>query len=162
MEAKDALVVWYSRSGATERVARAIAEGLGCDLEQIVDRRDRGGLLGFMATARDAMTGSPADIEEPENAPSERQLVVIGTPVWTFTVSSPVRAYLSRQRGRLPRVAFFLTAMGIGAQRTFGAMAELCGKDAVATLALRRRHVVKGRQAERVAEFVGRLQSACD
>ncbi len=42
------LIVYYSRSGQTRNIAEVIAKKLGAELEEIVDHRNRKGLLGFL------------------------------------------------------------------------------------------------------------------
>ncbi len=155
--AKD-LVVYYSRSGTTRKVARQIAELLQADVEEIADTKDRKGLTGWLGSARDALLRRSADIEPAENDPADYDMVLIGTPVWGGTVSSPVRAYLEQQAGRLPEVAFFLTTGGSGVQRTFEKMAELAGQKPVAALGLRARDVHKGRHRGDVLKFIERLE----
>ena len=70
-----------------------------------------------------------------------------------------MRTYLTQQKDNLGRVAFFLTTGGSGIAGTFAAMAELCGKDPVATLGLKERDVRKGDVSARLAEFVDALTS---
>jgi hypothetical protein len=43
------LVVHYSRTGKTERVARDLAWRLGANVESIIDAKNRNGLPGFLA-----------------------------------------------------------------------------------------------------------------
>jgi flavodoxin len=40
------LVVYYSRTGTTRKVAEAIAGILRCDIEEVVDTKKRSGILG--------------------------------------------------------------------------------------------------------------------
>jgi len=58
-------VAYYSHSGNTERVAAALAAELGADLEAVVDRRGRRGLLGYLRAGRDAVRGRDTEIEPP-------------------------------------------------------------------------------------------------
>lgn len=118
MNGTNALVVYYSRTGTTAKVGRAIADRLGCRAEEIIDTRKRTGIFGFLVGAYHAYKKKLTEIEEPECNPASYDLVVVGTPVWAGTVTPAVRTYLHRTRNRLPPVAFFLTTGGTGIEGT--------------------------------------------
>jgi len=50
------LVVFYSRTGTTKRVAESISNLLKCDVEEVIDRKDRKGPLGCLKSGSDAMS----------------------------------------------------------------------------------------------------------
>jgi len=139
-----ALVVYYSRSGHTRQVAERIAKGLAADLDAIGEPADRTGNLGYLRCALEAIFGVSSEIERPKLDPSAYDLVVVGTPVWYAAVSTPVRTYLWVERDRLPRLAFFLTHGGMGAERVFGQMRGLAGRRPLAELAVRVRDLESG------------------
>jgi hypothetical protein len=85
-------------------------------------------------------------------------LVVIGTPVWAWSVSSPVRAYLSANKQRLPEVAFFCTMGGRGSATAFAQMQEIAGKAPLATCALTAGETAPGRRNSRLSAFVEALK----
>jgi len=156
----EVLVVYYSRTGTTQRVAEQIAEALGCQVERIAEQKDRAGLKGFIGGGKDAMLKRTARIGELARDPGDYALVVVGTPVWAWTVTPAVRSFLERYRDSLPEVAFFLTTGGTGIERTFRAMEKLCGRRPVATLGLKMKDVLEGRHRERLEEFVERLRAS--
>jgi len=43
------LVVFYSRSGRTKKIAEAISDILKCDKEEIFDLKNRKGIPGFLS-----------------------------------------------------------------------------------------------------------------
>ncbi|GAB2874812.1 hypothetical protein GCM10027277_50050 [Pseudoduganella ginsengisoli] len=45
------LVVYYSRSGVTEKIAQEIASRCGADMDAIREERSRAGPLGFLRSA---------------------------------------------------------------------------------------------------------------
>lgn len=149
-----ALVVFYSRTGTTRTVAEAIASVLGADTEPIEDMRKRTGILGYLRSGREAMCGREVEIREPRADPSRYDLVIVGTPVWGGTVSSPVRSYLVRHKGRLRRAGFFTTSGSGSGERTFAAMASLAGVTPIASLALAAREVARGAHRTKVNAFV--------
>ena len=151
------LVVYYSRTGTTRKVAAALARELGADLEEIVDRKPRGGAVRCVVAAKDSALKRTTGIQEPGRDPASCDLVVVGTPVWAAAMSCAVRTYLLREKERLPKVAFFLTTVRWGADRTFRHMAEVCGKAPEATLGLRARDVKKDIYLEKVRAFVEAL-----
>jgi len=151
------LVVHCSRTGNTRQVARELAAALGADLEEIGDPANRTGTLGYLRCALEAVLGVSAEIEPPRRDPARYDLVVVGTPIWFASVSSPARTYLWLERDRLPQVAFLLTHGGMGAERALGQMRALAGKRPVARLVVREREIESGSHGEKVASFARSL-----
>jgi menaquinone-dependent protoporphyrinogen IX oxidase len=54
----------------------------------------------------EAIQKIPSAIAQSESDLSSYDRVVIGTPVWAWSVSSPVRAYLMANKGHLPELDF--------------------------------------------------------
>ena len=150
----NVLVVYYSRTGGTRQVAQTLADALGADVEEIVDTDARKGFWGYLRSAVGAMLGRPAVIREPQKNPAAYRLVLVGTPVWSSAVSTPVLAYLQSRGPLAPHVAFFLTPGGSGAERVFRQMETLCGKRPVAKLALRMIELPVSRCNEKVEAFL--------
>jgi flavodoxin len=153
------LVVYYSRTGNTRKVAAAIAAAAGADIEEIVEEKDRRGVRGYLAAGRDAVRKQQTPICAAARDPAAYELVIVGTPVWAFTVAPPVRTYLAAHAAALRRAAFFCTLGGSGADRTFRAMREVCGRAPAATLALTEKDVAAGR-FESICAFCDRAAGA--
>ena len=116
------LVVYYSRTGTTRKVAKSLAAALHCDSEEVVETSSRSGMFGYLRSVIDARRQVPSRIVAGASDPSLYDLIVIGTPVWAWSLSSPVRAYLLANKPRLPAVAFFCTLGGAGSDQAFGQM----------------------------------------
>jgi flavodoxin len=146
------LVVYFSRTRTTENLAEQIGRALGADVEAIDDRADRSGLLGWLRSGYEGARHRLAKIGPARHDPASYDVVVIGTPIWSKSVSSPVRAYLRRHRAAFRDVAFFCTYGGSGAPQTFAQMSDECGLRPVATLAIR--HADAASAAGGVERFV--------
>ena len=134
---KKVLVVYFSRSGNTAKVARAIANAFDADIEVIDDSTSRSGLFGYLRSGYEAGRRRLPHVGAPKHDLRKYELVIVGTPVWNMNVSSPVRAFLVQNRKDLPRVAFFCTCGGRGGQRAFREMTAACGKSPTDVLVLR-------------------------
>ena len=156
------LVAYYSRSGNTERVARALAAELGADLERIVDRTDRRGFLGYLRAGRDAIRRRGTEIAPPATDPPRYDLLLIGTPVWGRSVTPAVRTYLTRYTDALPDTALFLTYGGSGAERVFAQLTALCGRLPLAALAIREHELRPGGWESRVRAFAAEVAALAD
>jgi flavodoxin len=156
-----ALVVYFSRSGHTEQVARAVADALHAELEPIGDGTKRRGLIGYLRSGFEAATRRMPDISPPTHDLSQYDLVVVGTPVWNASVSSPVRAFLTRNRGQLKRVAFFCTMGGRGAERAFREMERASGRRPADVLVVRE-HDLRGDWGRSIDRFVREVRSVLE
>lgn len=123
----ETLVVYHSRSGTTEAVARRLADVLEADLEAV--RPAAGSYAGASGFLRGLFQASraltPAIV--PCRDPSAYRLVVVGSPVWAGFVSAPIRTYLVAHRARLHAVAAFCTSGSGVAAPVFEQIRDLIG-----------------------------------
>src|SRR5690606_19250759 len=111
------LLAYYSRTGYTRKVAMEIAEACGCDVEEIRDRVGRSGPIGYARSVFEAASRFDTLLQPGERDPADYPLVIVGTPVWFWNLSSPVRTWVRRHRPRLRDVAFFCTCGSSGGTR---------------------------------------------
>jgi flavodoxin len=133
---KRILVVYHSRTGYTRRVALDLAGRLGADLDVIRIVQPMHGPVGYALCALEALAGLAPALRRPTRDPADYDLVVVGTPVWFWSLASPVRSWLETFGRRGRRFAFFCTMGGSGAGRVFATMKDITGRAPLATLAL--------------------------
>lgn len=152
------LVVCYSRTGTTRKVADAIARALdNAECEQLQDTVNRAGLGGYLRSAMDGIFGRRTVLTGTRRDPRAYDLVVVGTPVWFGALSSPARTYLEENAGRFPAVAFFLTHGGTGRDKVFAQMQRASGARPLALLSVRAADAARGAFGPGVATFVKEL-----
>ncbi len=154
------LIVFHSRSGSTRRVAQALAKRLQADIEEIVPLQPHeDSRIGYALCSLEAVAALTPAIVPPGKDPSRYDLVVIGTPTWFWSLSSPVRTWLVQQQAALgkTRVAFFCTMGGSGAPIVFSRMGALADREPQATLALTQAQVKHG-ATRAIDGFVKALQ----
>ena len=148
------LVLFYSRSGATRTAAKIVARDIGADIEEIRDMTDRSGPLGYLRAGRDAAQRKMTDIEPLHSDCADYDLIILGTPVWAFTMACAVRTVIDRHKSTMENVAFFCTMGGAGAPGTFLDMERLAGRKPIATLALRTQELKDATCAGKIKAFV--------
>jgi flavodoxin len=126
MPKEKVLIVYYSRSGKTKRVAEELKQKFKADMEELVDIKNRKGILGYIFAGRDAIQGRLTDIKPLRYNPSDYDLIIIGTPTWGSTMSPAVRTYVEKNKANFKRLGFFATAAGNDADKTAKNIEELC------------------------------------
>jgi len=152
-----ALVVYYSRTGATREVARSLSEALKGDIDEIGDVKGRRGPIGFIRSGREASRKELPEIRDISRDTSGYDILIIGTPVWAGTMASPVRTFLARRKGKLRKAAFFCTMGGGDEQKTFSEMEGLLGARPLCTLAVPNSAVKSGEYRSMVKKFAARI-----
>ena len=155
------LVLYYSRTGTTKKIGEAIASLLKCDCEEIIDTKDRKGFFGYLSAGWDSYRKKLTKLNEIKKDPAQYDIVIVGTPVWAFTLSIPIRTYLSQNKEHLnnvKKIAFFCTMGGSGNKQAFKEMESISGKKPVALLALRTVEVQKNQYIGEVNNFISKLK----
>ena len=91
----DMLVVSYSRSGATAKAAREIAEIFSADAAEIEADRYPDNIFGWVNAIVDAGETSRPEIRVPgpKLEPSRYRLIFLGAPVWLYSPAPPIWSY---------------------------------------------------------------------
>lgn len=148
------LIVFFSLTGNTRKIAQAISDELNGTLEEIQDTRNRNGIAGYLLSIIEALFKKRSKIQEVKHDPSVYDLVIIGTPVWAFNISSPVRTYLEQKKKSINAAAFFVTCTASGGKKVLQDMTNLYGKKASALLEIKEEDIKSGKYLEKVKQFI--------
>ena len=112
------LVVYYSRTNVTKKLAEDIASKTGADVEQIKPKKDYQGKLGYARGGKDAITEKIIDLEPLKYDPQDYDVVYLGAPVWASRAANPLITYIKQNEGKFRDVKFFITAGATGFDST--------------------------------------------
>ena len=110
------LVAYYSLTGNTKFIAEHIASELKADVEEIKpinDLNPNSGSKYFWGGMKATMKSKPK-LEDVKFNPLDYDLIIIGSPVWAWTLSPPVRSYCSEFDLKDKKVALFTSSDGDG------------------------------------------------
>ena len=90
------IVIYYSYSGHTKMIANRIKEKLNCDIQEIVP------IKPYSSDYQSLVNNTEDNLQSkvtPEIKPLDIDLsrydkIIIGTPVWWYTITPPVRTFL--------------------------------------------------------------------
>ncbi len=132
----NGLIIYFSRTGRTRKVAEAIQEATGFDLEEIKEKAGRVGTLGFLKSGMESTRRMLPQIIPLTNDPSQYDIVIIGTPIWASNMSSPIRAFITDYKNKINQITLFCTGDGVDPEKVFIPISELLGKEPMATFGL--------------------------
>lgn len=150
------LIVYYSRTETTKKVAQYLSESLKCEVEEITDQsgKYKPGIIGFFYAGRNSVLNEETEISGQKSDPSSYDLVIIGTPVWAGRPSVPIRVYLNKNRNNFKKIAFFCTMGGSSSSKVFSLMEEIAAQTPTACLELRTKEVKNGMFKEKADAFI--------
>ncbi len=151
------LVVHYSRTGATRRLAGHLARVLGADEAVIVPERDYAGASGLARAALDTLAARTPALAPLKVDPADYDLVLVGTPIWLRHISPPVRAFLEDAKSRLQDYACFYTGGEFGLAEAGENMARIVGRSPAAVLDMDRREEGRASYDDKIAAFIREL-----
>lgn len=107
-----ALVVFYSRTGNTEKIADEIAKKLKADADEI-DSEDYSGVFGYISGILQVIFKRKPEIDFSKD-PLKYDLIIIGSPIWGGTFTPPIRSYITQNKEILmkKKIAFFCSSGG--------------------------------------------------
>lgn len=107
------LVAYYSLTGNTDFIARAIQEATGADILRLRPRKEiPKNFLRLIWGGRQVMTGKKPPLEPFDKNLNDYDLIFLGTPVWVETFTPPLRTFFETNRLAGKKVALFCTYGG--------------------------------------------------
>ncbi len=113
------LVVYYSWTGNTERIAKALAAELDAPLACIEEQKERRRGWGFVTGGFQAFFGIRTPIVTPDLDWDSCDPVWLGSPVWATKPAPAVRSFIDGRRWEGRTVHIFMT---LADTRTKGAL----------------------------------------
>jgi flavodoxin len=100
-------IIFYTRTGKTRAVAEAIKEVYAYDLQEIIDLRDRSGLLGYISGVIDILLRPITKISPKEINLDHYNLIYIGAPIWGNRFPPAITTFFSTARFLDKKVVLF-------------------------------------------------------
>ena len=119
------LVVYYSKSGNTKKVAEALIQKLGCDSAE----------LEYDETAKSISGGAD---------PSGYERVVLLSPIWAFSLAEPMKLYLHEHGKQIQAYSLIVTCMGLGLWGSVKNCVKATGKRPEKAMKIRSKLVLAG------------------
>ncbi len=137
------LVVYYSRTNITEKLAKDIAGKTHADIEEIIPKVNYQGKMGYARGGKHAIQGKVIDLEALKYNPEDYDMIYLGAPVWAGKAATPLVSYIDQNKGKFSNVKLFTTAGSSGFEGALNQMEELCGISPKATFAATTKEVKK-------------------
>ena len=97
----EKLVVYYSRTGNTKRIAYEKANQIGAEVYEIKSTENTKGNSGYWKCGRFAMSRRSMPIEDIKVTLEKYGHVTICSPIWVFRLSCPIRAFCEKASGKI-------------------------------------------------------------
>lgn len=132
------IVIYYGYGNHTRMIAEKIKEELSCDMLEIKPRvpysRDYDEVVNM--TEDNLQTKETREIEELDIDLKDYDKIILGTPVWWYTITPPIRTFLKNYDLSGKKVYPFATNAGwLGS--TFKEIKELCKGEVVSELSIK-------------------------
>lgn len=138
MMSHNVLVVYYSFEGSTKAVAEAVADAVNADILELkpVKELQTHGFMKYIWGGRQAVMKQKPGLLPLERNPNDYDIIVIGTPVWAFTFSPPVRSFISMTNLKNKKIALLCCHEGSPGRTLHHLKKELSGNEFIGEIDL--------------------------
>ncbi len=151
------LIVYYSRTKQTEKIAKTIQKDMDCYIEEITVGKKYDGVIGYIKGGFDASAKRVCKINKITKNPKDYDLVIIGTPVWASTMATPIYGYLKEYGEQIKNLASFCTCGSSGYEKTLKNIAKTSGKTPIATMYLTKKEIENPK--EKINNFKNKIKN---
>lgn len=154
------LVVCYSYTGTTRRLAQLLCSHRGWPLGEIVEERPRAGAGGTLGCVLDSLLRRHPAVRYEGPDPEDFHTVVLLSPIWMYRLAGPMRSFIAAHRAALRRVAVVVTMNSGGASNAVAEIADVLGRAPILVATFRSREVEDGSSTGRLLAFGDELLPA--
>ena len=149
------LVVFYSRTGNNKKIADLIKEKIGGDIEEIIDLKNRKGLIGWIRSGMDASLKRETKIKDIVSDPENYDMIIVGTPVWAGSITPALWTYLNRNKDKIKDYALFsVSGFGEKNRKISDVIKSILRKEAKAVLFISDKELKKKLYSNKLNDFI--------
>lgn len=103
------LVIYYSHDGNTRFISETIAGAINADIAELKPQKTikASGMMMVAWGVRQLVSQSEPKLLKLNKNPADYDLIILGTPVWTYTFAPPVRTFLKQNMLSDKKIAIF-------------------------------------------------------
>ncbi len=116
------IVIYYSRTKNTKKVAEVIARKYNTEILEVSDKRKRNGILGFIKGGYDSLFEKDTKIEYEKLDLNDYDTIFIGTPVWASKPTPAIVQFIKENEFSGTNCVTFATMMGSGGETTINVL----------------------------------------
>lgn len=137
------LLVYYSRSGKAEIVAKKLQERLGCDMDKLryADRED---IVSVHSALFESLKRTTVQIRGDAHTPNGYDQIILVSPVWKNALSTPIRSYMIKYKGQIASYSLVAVSGGISFDGVLKESEKLLNASPVSKVCYRSSEVAKG------------------
>jgi hypothetical protein len=147
------LVVCYSYTGTTRRLAQLLCSHHGWPMGEVTDKHPRAGASGTLRCVLDSLLHRHPAVRYEGPDPGDFHTVVLLSPIWVYRVAGPMRSFVTSHREALRRVALVLTMGTGGASNAVAEIAHTLRHAPILVAAFTSRSVDDGSATARLIAF---------
>jgi hypothetical protein len=147
------LVVVYSYSGTSRRLAQVLCSQHGWPMGEISEAMPRSGTSGTLRCVLDSLLRRRPAVRYQGPAPGDFESVVLVAPIWVYRLAGPMRSFVAGHREELRHVAVISVMSAKGAANAAAETADLLGRAPFLTTAFITREVDDGTCTPRLQVF---------
>lgn len=102
------LVIYYTRTGKTEIVAKEIAKEFNSKLRKLKEKDNRKGFFGYMKAGLDTLKNKKVELINPEYN-LNYDIIFIGTPTWGWRPTPAIMTYFDNCDFKNKKIILFST-----------------------------------------------------
>lgn len=152
------LIIYYSRTGNNKKLAEELKDKLNCDIEEIIDKQNWKGFLGFIKGGYNSIKKNESDIEEGKLNPWDYDLILIVTPFWVGLIPPPTRTCLVKNKDKFRKVALAgVSGNGRDNEKAIKEFKDLTGKNDMYGLLIKEKDFKEGNYRDKLNNFVSKI-----
>lgn len=152
-------IFYYSRTGKNRNLVNLINKKSNFEVEEIIDKKNRNGVIGFILSGYDAFKKWLTEINDLKLNPSDFDHTIIVTPVWAGNITPAIRTFLVKYKESIKNYSVIsVSAFGEKNSKIIVDFEEILNKKPRLTLFLSEKDLKKEDFNGKVDNFLANIQ----
>lgn len=155
------LVVFYSLEGNTKFISEKMAQALGADMLELKPEKEinPGGFMKFFWGGKQVAMKETPKLKEYKINLADYDLIAIGTPIWAYNFTPPIRTFLKENKIFGKKIILFCAYDGNMGKAFANLSAELPGNEILGEIDFLNVLKKKEKNMAKLEEFVKTIEN---
>ena len=140
--AEKALIVYYSRSGNAEKLAKKLNEKFKYDMDKLeYAEKER---VSFIAAVMESLQKASLPIKGDNHSPDSYERIIFVSPIWKSSLPTPIRSYMLKYKPQIKSYILLAVSGKVGFEGVLKDAAKIFGREPYASAHYSSAQITKG------------------